>query len=101
MALFVGTICGVRLPPTGSFRCQIPVRFGIAGEADADWALRRVESCSATPTASAPNVAANTIRRIIAAPSSCLLRLCEPVIAREMHLEQIRRHALAVWEERD
>src|SRR5712691_3618805 len=31
----------------------------------------------------------------------CLLRLCVPVIARYVHLEQIRRHALAVWEEHD
>src|SRR5438309_150732 len=53
MALLVGTICGVRLPPTGSFRCQIPVSFGVAGEAALDWAVRRVEACSATTTNSA------------------------------------------------
>src|SRR5438105_3832097 len=53
MALLVGIICGVRLPPTGSFRCQIPVSFGVAGEAAADCALRRVAACSAATTNSA------------------------------------------------
>src|SRR5258706_15691653 len=60
-ALFVGAMGGLGLPLRGPFRCQIPVRLGIADEAVADWASRRVEVCSATSANSATATAPSAI----------------------------------------
>src|SRR6186713_1767221 len=54
---FVGTAGRLGFPLSGPFRCHKRESLGTAAEGAADWALRYVEGCCATPATRATTMA--------------------------------------------